>query len=158
MWPGTIIRGDHHKIVLGAYVDIQDNCVVHTDSDAVYGDYVTLGHHVICHAKTVEHEHPDRQRAPSVNGEVRHRGVLDRGRGLGGPRQRRDPGRARSSSARRRRCDARREERHHQMARGVAQGYARNGQDFKEAGLGDVPEEFLMADATTDVPPPPERS
>ena len=34
VWPGTIIRGDHHKIVLGAYVDIQDNCVVHTDSDA----------------------------------------------------------------------------------------------------------------------------
>jgi len=53
VWPGTIIRGDHHKISIGSYVDIQDNCVVHTDSDAVYGDYVTLGHHVICHAKTV---------------------------------------------------------------------------------------------------------
>ena len=54
IWPGTIIRANVNKIVIGAYVDIQDNCMVHSDSDAYYGDYVTLGHHVMCHAKTVE--------------------------------------------------------------------------------------------------------
>ncbi len=156
VWPGTIIRGDHHKIVLGAYVDIQDNCVVHTDSDAVYGDYVTLGHHVICHAKAVGTNSLIGNGAV-VNGEVVVREysivaagslVLDNAEFppnsfiVGSP------------------AEARREteERHHQMAKGIAQGYARNGQDFKEAGLGDVPEEFLMADATTDVPPPPERT
>ncbi len=156
VWPGTIIRGDHHKIVLGAYVDIQDNCVVHTDSDAVYGDYVTLGHHVICHAKAVGTNSLIGNGAV-VNGEVVVREysivaagslVLDNAEFppnsfiVGSP------------------AEARREtqERHHEMAKGIALGYARNGQDFKEAGLGDVPEEFLMQDATTDVPPPPERT
>ena len=27
--PGTIIRGNHHKITIGKYVNIQDNCVIH---------------------------------------------------------------------------------------------------------------------------------
>ena len=53
VWPGTVIRGDTIKITLGAYVDIQDNCVVHADNDATYGDYVTLGHGVTCHALTI---------------------------------------------------------------------------------------------------------
>ena len=53
VWPGSVIRGDTIKIILGNYVDIQDNCVLHADSDAWYGDYVTLGHGVICHAKTI---------------------------------------------------------------------------------------------------------
>jgi hypothetical protein len=36
------------------------------------------------------------------------------------------------------------EERHYRQIRGVAEGYSRNGQRFKELGLGDVPKEFLM--------------
>ena len=53
VWPGTVIRGDTIKITLGRYVDIQDNSVLHADSDAFYGDYVSLGHGVICHAKQI---------------------------------------------------------------------------------------------------------
>ena len=53
VWPGTVIRGDTIKITIGSYVDIQDNCVVHADEDAFYGDYVTLGHGVTCHARNV---------------------------------------------------------------------------------------------------------
>ena len=53
VWPGTVIRGDTIKITLGRYVDIQDNCVIHADNDAFYGDYVTLGHGVTCHAKSI---------------------------------------------------------------------------------------------------------
>ena len=34
-------------------MDIQDNCVVHADEDAFYGDYVTLGHGVTCHARNI---------------------------------------------------------------------------------------------------------
>ncbi|GIT70040.1 MAG: hypothetical protein Ct9H300mP27_11440 [Chloroflexota bacterium] len=48
---GSVIRGDTIKITLGSYVDIQDNCFLHADSDAYYDDYVSLGHGVISHAK-----------------------------------------------------------------------------------------------------------
>lgn len=55
VWPGSVIRGDTIKITIGKYVDIQDNCVVHADDDAFYGDYVTLGHGVTCHARNIAH-------------------------------------------------------------------------------------------------------
>ena len=54
VWPGTVIRGDTIKITLGNYVDIQDNCVLHADSDALYEDYVSLGHGVTSHAKHIK--------------------------------------------------------------------------------------------------------
>ncbi len=54
VWPGSVIRADTIKITLGDYVDIQDNCVLHADSDATYEDYVTLGHGVISHAKHIK--------------------------------------------------------------------------------------------------------
>lgn len=53
VWPGVIIRGDKIKITLGKYVDIQDNCVLHSNSDAYYGDNVSLGHGVVSHAKRI---------------------------------------------------------------------------------------------------------
>ena len=153
VWPGTIIRGDHHRIVLGAYVDIQDNCVVHTDSDARYGDFVTLGHHVICHAKTVE-THCLIGNGAVVNGEasIGEYSIVAAGsvvlEGVEIPPHSfvaGVPAEARRST----------EERHHRMIRGVAEGYARNGLQFREAGLGDVPAEFLIAASPSDPPPPP---
>ena len=54
VWPGTIIRGDSATIEIGSYVNIQDNSLVHADNDSTYGDYVSIGHGVICHAKKVE--------------------------------------------------------------------------------------------------------
>ena len=54
VWPGTVIRADTIKITIGEHVNIQDNCVLHADSDATYEDYVTLGHGVISHAKHIK--------------------------------------------------------------------------------------------------------
>ncbi len=53
IWPGTVVRGDMGRIVIGKYTCIQDNSVVHCDTDARIGDYVVMGHRVVCHAKTV---------------------------------------------------------------------------------------------------------
>ena len=142
IWPGTIIRANNNAIVLEAYVDIQDNCMIHSDSDAWYGEYVTLGHHVICHSKTVE-THCLLGNGAVVNGEaiineysivaagstVLERVVYPKNSFIVG-----SPAEANRET----------EERHHRMIRGTAEGYARNGQRFQAEGLGDVPQEFLM--------------
>ncbi|MSP78557.1 MAG: gamma carbonic anhydrase family protein [Dehalococcoidia bacterium] len=51
IWPGAVVRGDTGHIKIGKGTNIQDNCTIHSDADAEYGDYVTLGHGVVCHAK-----------------------------------------------------------------------------------------------------------
>ena len=78
VWPGTVIRADTIKITIGEHVNIQDNCVLHADSDATYEDYVTLGHGVISHAKHIKTHcligngrHPERRRNPGRK--LRHR-------------------------------------------------------------------------------------
>lgn len=53
IWPGTVIRADSGKITIGKGTNIQDNSVVHSDDDAQIGEYVTIGHRVMCHAKTI---------------------------------------------------------------------------------------------------------
>lgn len=53
VWPGAVVRGDMGKIAIGKYTNIQDNSAVHGDADVVIGDYVTIGHKVLCHAKRV---------------------------------------------------------------------------------------------------------
>ena len=53
IWPGTIIRGDMGKVKIGKYTNIQDNSVVHGDDDVEIGDYVIVGHRVMCHAKYI---------------------------------------------------------------------------------------------------------
>ncbi len=53
VWPGTVIRGDMGRIKIGRYTCIQDNSVVHCDTDATIGDRVVIGHRVVCHAKNV---------------------------------------------------------------------------------------------------------
>ncbi|MDA1096186.1 MAG: gamma carbonic anhydrase family protein [Chloroflexi bacterium] len=144
IWPGTIIRANVNKIVIGAYVDIQDNCMVHSDSDAYYGDYVTLGHHVMCHAKTVE-THSLIGNGAVVNGEAEIGEYSIIAAGSVVLERVKIPPHSFVTGAP---AEVRRatEERHHRMIRGTAEAYARNGQQFKEAGLGDVPEEFLMKD------------
>ena len=144
IWPGTVIRANANKITIGAYVDIQDNCMVHSDSDAFYGDYVTLGHSVMCHAKTVA-THSLIGNGAVVNGEaeigehsiiaagsvVLERVIIPANSFVTGA-----PAEVRRQT----------EERHRTLIRNTAEGYARNGQAFKEAGLGDVPQEFLVPD------------
>ena len=53
VWPGAVVRADMGKITIGKHTNIQDNSVVHGDADVVIGDYVTIGHKALCHAKTV---------------------------------------------------------------------------------------------------------
>ena len=53
VWPGAIVRADMGKIIIGKHTNVQDNSVVHGDADVEIGDYVTIGHKVLCHAKTV---------------------------------------------------------------------------------------------------------
>ncbi len=53
IWPGVVIRADSGRITIGAGTNIQDNSVIHADYDAFYGDNITIGHGVICHARSV---------------------------------------------------------------------------------------------------------
>ncbi len=53
VWPGAVVRADMGRIVIGNHTNVQDNSVVHGDADVEIGDYVTIGHKVLCHAKTV---------------------------------------------------------------------------------------------------------
>jgi carbonic anhydrase/acetyltransferase-like protein (isoleucine patch superfamily) len=53
IWPGVVIRADSGKIKIGTGTNIQDNSVLHADHDAEIGDNVTIGHGVICHAKSI---------------------------------------------------------------------------------------------------------
>lgn len=53
VWPGAVVRGDSGRISIGRYTCVQDNSVVHGDADVVIGDYVVIGHRVLCHARTV---------------------------------------------------------------------------------------------------------
>ena len=69
VWPGAVVRADMGKIVIGKHTNIQDNSAVHGDADVEIGDYVTIGHKVLCHARTVE------SRAVIGNGAVLNDGV-----------------------------------------------------------------------------------
>ncbi|MDA1280047.1 MAG: gamma carbonic anhydrase family protein [Chloroflexi bacterium] len=53
VWPGVVIRADAGKIKIGAGTNIQDNSTLHADADASIGDDVTIGHGVVCHARTI---------------------------------------------------------------------------------------------------------
>lgn len=52
VWPGTVLRGDIHSIVIGEGSNVQDGSVVHLADDygVVVGDYVTIGHLAMVHA------------------------------------------------------------------------------------------------------------
>ncbi|MFP4146090.1 MAG: gamma carbonic anhydrase family protein [Halorhodospira sp.] len=59
VWPMAVLRGDVHRIVVGARTNIQDGAVVHVAHDgpyspgghpAVIGAEVTVGHQAVIHA------------------------------------------------------------------------------------------------------------
>jgi carbonic anhydrase/acetyltransferase-like protein (isoleucine patch superfamily) len=57
VWMGAVVRGDVHSIRIGAYSNIQDNCVVHVFKDkhpAVVADHVTVGHSVTLHGCRID--------------------------------------------------------------------------------------------------------
>jgi carbonic anhydrase/acetyltransferase-like protein (isoleucine patch superfamily) len=51
VWFGAVLRGDTNDIVIGARTNVQDNAVVHVDSDApcTIGAEVTIGHAATVH-------------------------------------------------------------------------------------------------------------
>jgi carbonic anhydrase/acetyltransferase-like protein (isoleucine patch superfamily) len=52
VWMNAVVRGDVHSIRIGAYTNIQDNCVVHVFKEqhaTVIADHVTVGHSATIH-------------------------------------------------------------------------------------------------------------
>ena len=51
IWYGAVARGDLNYITIGEMTNVQDNAVVHVDSDepCIIGDYVTVGHGAVVH-------------------------------------------------------------------------------------------------------------
>jgi len=58
VWYGAVLRGDINRIVIGPRSNIQDNAVVHVDTDypTTMGELVTVGHTAIVHGCTIDNE------------------------------------------------------------------------------------------------------
>jgi carbonic anhydrase/acetyltransferase-like protein (isoleucine patch superfamily) len=57
IWPNAVLRGDVNFIRIGAYTNIQDNCVVHVEGGlypTILGDNITVGHGAILHGCRIE--------------------------------------------------------------------------------------------------------
>ncbi len=61
IWFGSTIRGDTSYVTLGEAVNVQENSTIHTEGGldpagipAIIGNRVTLGHHALVHAATIE--------------------------------------------------------------------------------------------------------
>lgn len=53
VWPGAVVRGDYAGIVIGSYVHIEDNAVVHCGVPLVMGDNIICGHGAVVHCAKV---------------------------------------------------------------------------------------------------------
>ena len=55
LWYGTVIRGDLSRVTLGPRVNVQDGCVVHTDSGCPLEveEGVVVGHRAVLHGRRV---------------------------------------------------------------------------------------------------------
>lgn len=55
IWFGVVARGDIETITIGARTNVQDNCVLHTDTNHPLriGNNVTIGHGAIVHGCTI---------------------------------------------------------------------------------------------------------
>ncbi len=58
IWYGAVLRGDIAPIIIKRGANIQDNTVIHVDTDipCIVGEYVTVGHNAILHSTTIEKE------------------------------------------------------------------------------------------------------
>ncbi|SEP66322.1 Carbonic anhydrase or acetyltransferase, isoleucine patch superfamily [Devosia sp. YR412] len=55
IWFGVVARGDIERISIGARTNVQENCVLHTDSGypLTIGDNVTIGHGAVVHGCSI---------------------------------------------------------------------------------------------------------
>lgn len=56
VWYNATVRGDMARIEVGKNTNIQDNAVIHTNTDmpTIIGENVTIGHSAIIHAATIK--------------------------------------------------------------------------------------------------------
>lgn len=52
IWYGVVLRGDVDSIKIGQYTNVQDQTVIHADTDipTIIGDHVTIGHSAVIHS------------------------------------------------------------------------------------------------------------
>lgn len=64
VWPGCVVRGDIHRIAIGARTNIQDGSILHVSHDSrfmpggaplVIHEDVTVGHQVVLHGCEIHH-------------------------------------------------------------------------------------------------------
>jgi carbonic anhydrase/acetyltransferase-like protein (isoleucine patch superfamily) len=55
LWFGTVVRGDLARVTLGARVNVQDGCIIHTDYNApqTIEEGVVVGHRAVLHGRRV---------------------------------------------------------------------------------------------------------
>jgi carbonic anhydrase/acetyltransferase-like protein (isoleucine patch superfamily) len=78
VWFGCVIRGDVHRIRIGARTNIQDGTIVHVTRDTGpthIGSNVTIGHSVLLHACTLEDDCFVGMRATIMDGAVVEKGA-----------------------------------------------------------------------------------
>jgi carbonic anhydrase/acetyltransferase-like protein (isoleucine patch superfamily) len=58
VWYGAVLRGDINRIIIGPRSNVQDNAVVHVDTNypTTVGELVTVGHTAIVHACKIDNE------------------------------------------------------------------------------------------------------
>src|SRR5881296_1597987 len=58
VWYGEVLRGDINRIIIGPRSNVQDNAVVHVDTNCptTVGELVTIGHNAIVHACKIDNE------------------------------------------------------------------------------------------------------
>jgi carbonic anhydrase/acetyltransferase-like protein (isoleucine patch superfamily) len=58
VWYGAVLRGDINRITIGPRSNVQDNAVVHVDTNypTTVGELVTIGHTAVVHACTIDNE------------------------------------------------------------------------------------------------------
>src|SRR6266700_6023491 len=58
VWYGAVLRGDINRIILGPRSNVQDNAVIHLDTNypTTVGELVTVGHSAIVHACKIDNE------------------------------------------------------------------------------------------------------
>src|ERR1051325_12143982 len=58
VWYGAVLRGDINRIIIGPRSNIQDNAVVHVDTNSptTIGELVTVGHNAVVHACRIDNE------------------------------------------------------------------------------------------------------